>query len=121
MVQLIGKGKSFEPEQKVLVNKSSPVPGTDAILTVKTGIMSTPEGGWRAWYSPVLNSGGGIGAVTILTAPPGGLSMDKAKILALQAASLQELTVALCLKQLTENAEKELAAKAEIDNAIIGH
>ena len=120
MTQIIGKGSSFVPEHKVLVNKSSAVPNTSIVLTVKAGISSTPEGGWRAWYASPI-SRGEVDNMTFLTAPPGGLDIAKAKSLALHAATLQELAVALCLKQLQENAERELAAKQEIDNAAIRH
>ena len=119
MVHILGQKKETPhiPTTKVIINKSTPVGAV--VMTCKVGITSVSEGRWRAWYAAVMTRPGAEQTMTFLTAPPAGLSEERAKAQANMAAQMQMLVIRTCLDQVVEDETKAMAeenkARAAID------
>jgi hypothetical protein len=109
-----GKGPHV-PEEKIVMNVTRVVHGVP--MTIKTGIESVEKDRWRAFYSPLLNPDA---SRTYLTAPPGGLSIERARTLAIKAGELLVMCAAVALDQITDDQTKMLLAKEQIDTAVKG-
>lgn len=107
MGQIIGEAK-HEPQVKVVVNQAHEIGGT--ALLVKSGIESVAKDRWRVWYSPII---GKPTEVTYLTAPPGGLTIERARVLAQSAAMMQSTAVRVAIDQVAEDTQKTIVAVKE--------